>query len=100
MKKRWPFLLILILLVGAGITFRWWFPPLVGFAGANADAIQGLAGLIQIVIWLGSAVLFWFGFLRKPKEEPTAPVQPQGVLSNARLKGDGAVAQGRACQVK
>jgi hypothetical protein len=94
MKKRWPFVLILILLVGAGITFHWWFPPLVSFAGTNADAIQGLSGLIQIVIWLGSVVLFWIGFLRKPKEAPKPLVQPQDAGYKARLKGNGAIAQG------
>ncbi|HVM71579.1 MAG TPA: SUMF1/EgtB/PvdO family nonheme iron enzyme [Anaerolineales bacterium] len=88
MKKRWPFLLILILLVGAGISFRWWFSPLVHFAGTNADAIQGLASLIQIIIWLGSVVLFWLGFLRKSKQESQPGTQPQASERSAQVSGN------------
>ena len=94
MKTRWPFFLVLAVLVAAGLTFHLWFPPLMNFVGANAEVIQGAASLIQIVIWVGSAVLVWFGFLCKKKENPKLLAQPKAGKSSARLEGDGAIAQG------
>jgi len=113
MKKRWPFLLFLIILIGVGVSFHWWFPSLMGFVGANSDTIQGLSDLIQIIIWVGSAVLFWFGLLRKPKEAQIYSPRERnhneqvngddiransphidGYSANADMHGDGAIVQG------
>jgi len=45
----------------------------MAFVGANSDAIQGLADLVQIVIWLGAGALIWFGWLHRPKTSTPQP---------------------------
>jgi hypothetical protein len=76
MRKRWLFALILLGLVIVGITFSNWFPILMEFVGANNETIQGLASLIQIIIWVGAAALTWFGLLphKSGKTDQTIPI--------------------------
>ena len=73
MKQRWLFVPILLILIIAGLTFSQWFPPLVAFVGANYDSLQGLASLIQIILWVGAGALAWFGLLRRSKVDKTTP---------------------------
>ncbi|MEW5958348.1 MAG: SUMF1/EgtB/PvdO family nonheme iron enzyme [Chloroflexota bacterium] len=55
-------LLILILILLA-LTAGWWLAPLLAFAGANADVIQGLTGLVQLALWALAAVVGVGGWL-------------------------------------
>ena len=90
MKNRIYFGAGLVLLVVAGLTFQNWFPWLAQFIGTNKDLIDGLSGLIQLVIWLGGALMFWLGWLRKPASQPSAAPAPQQQLGerSASVEGD------------
>lgn len=77
MKPRWLFLFVLLVVVIAAVTFSWWFPALMTFIGANSNAIQGLADLIQLILWLGAGILLWFGLLRRPKQDQENPKSQQ-----------------------
>ncbi len=93
MNRRWWFLILFLALVIAGLAFRFWFPALMTFVGANSDAIQGLAALVQIVIWLGAGALIWFGWLRQPKTsspQPT-PALPVQDISSTPASGERSV---------
>jgi hypothetical protein len=49
-KKRTFWLIVVLALGGLGALASRWLPPLLAFAGAHSDAIQGLTGLGQIVL--------------------------------------------------
>jgi hypothetical protein len=74
-NRRWWLsrLLISAILIGAAVTLSYWFNPFLAFLGANADAIQTLADLIQIILWIAAAVV-WFVFYKK--ENPAASGNP------------------------
>jgi len=74
--KRWFILIPLILLAGLALTASVWLPPLLTFVGANTDLIQGVQAAIQLVLWLGVAVVAILGYVRGRKALPT-PVVPQ-----------------------
>jgi transcriptional regulator with XRE-family HTH domain len=91
MKRRWFFLLIGISLIVVGATSGLWFTRLIRFVTANANLIQGLASLVQLVLWCISAVVLWFGVLRKPKPEwkNPSPHQLEKVVDiSPYLEGD------------
>lgn len=57
-------LLVAGVIAALGFFVRSWLPPLLRFAGANADAIQGMSGIVQLFIWGLAAVVFvvlWIG---------------------------------------
>ena len=64
-------------------TSAFWAPPLLAFAGANSDTIQGLTGLIEIALWAGSAVVFVAG-LWWVKKTPAGGIVQQNSGDNAR----------------
>ena len=76
MLKRWllPGALALVLLL-LGLLAPWWWPRLLSLAGTHSARIEGLAGLVQIVLWLGAAAVFvvrlWLS-RNAPKVEPEA----------------------------
>lgn len=61
-------LLKALLVAGAvailAISARFWLPPLLTFAGANADTLQGLTSAVQLALWVGIALLFIFMWIR------------------------------------
>src|SRR6186997_709459 len=65
MLKEWllPSALVLVLALLGWLAPQWW-PRLLELAGTHSAQIEGLAGLIQIVLWLGAAVVavvrLWF----------------------------------------
>jgi len=64
-------------------TSAFWAPPLLAFAGANSDTIQGLTGLIEIALWAGSAIVFVAG-LWWVKKTPAGGIVQQNSGDNAR----------------
>ncbi|HEX4953386.1 MAG TPA: SUMF1/EgtB/PvdO family nonheme iron enzyme [Thermoanaerobaculia bacterium] len=77
MIRRWllPGLVALGLVV-VGVFVPTWLPPLLKFAGTNSATIEGLAGLVQIVVWLGAAaVLLWERWRGRRAAEETQPPQ-------------------------
>lgn len=55
---RWFVAVLLIAgLIGLALTTGWWLDPLLAYAGANADVIQGLTGLAQLGLWVLAAVV-------------------------------------------
>ena len=65
MQKWIVTLLVVVVLVVLAITSAFWLPGLLEFAGANADTIQGLTGLGQLILWAGAIGVFVFGLWRK-----------------------------------
>lgn len=62
MNRRLVLLILVLLLVVVAIfTLRSWAPPFFQFLGANADTIQALQSLIQILLWLAAATVFLLG---------------------------------------
>ncbi|HEX9975558.1 MAG TPA: hypothetical protein VGD14_26135, partial [bacterium] len=95
MMKKWILLLSLItIIVIAGATSRVWVTPLLQFVGTESDTIQGLADLIQIVLWIGAGVIIIFGFFRKKKtgdeKPPTSKMKIQDIDGNRNvtIQGD------------
>ena len=77
--KRW-FVFAALALVAALLALfagTWW-PWLSGFVGAESDLIQGLASLIQIVLWLGAAVLAVLGYVNRRTSGADEPRTTQG----------------------
>ena len=65
MKKWWTLILLALLLAMLALSSGIWLPWLLSFIGANSDVIQGLADLVQIVLWVAAAVLGIWGYLRR-----------------------------------
>ncbi|MEW5961549.1 MAG: hypothetical protein AB1801_27850 [Chloroflexota bacterium] len=89
MNKRWLLAAILITgLIALGAATPWWLSPVLSFAGANSATIEGLNGLIQMVLWVCAVVVALWGWLTGRKKPP-APTQPAAVRYGARQeRGD------------
>lgn len=88
-----PFLRALLVagvVASLGFFVRSWLPPLLDFAGANADTIEGMAGIVQLSIWGFAGVVFvflWIGgwaslrglFVRGPESVPQVTQDERGV---------------------
>lgn len=83
--RRW--LVTLGLLAGLGglaATAGWWFPRLIQGAGASSSELEGLAALVQLVLWSSAALAFFFRFLlpiwkgNQQAAEPPTPGLPTG----------------------
>jgi formylglycine-generating enzyme required for sulfatase activity len=65
-----------VALASMGAWASWWWPRLLGLAGAHSGQIGGLASLVQIVLWVGAATVFlvrlWLS-RGSPRSDKTAP---------------------------
>ncbi len=91
-------ILVLIILVVLALTTAQWLEPSLAFLGTNADTIQTLADLTQLVLWVGAGAALVAGFVlgwrRRPKAgTPNAAATP---TYDAKVEGGGAVAQDRS----
>src|SRR5436305_6685041 len=87
MLKKWLLSGALVLaLVLLGLSARWWLPPLLDLAGKQSSQIQGLASLVQLVLWIAApiVVVIRLGLLRRP--EPPAPARPDAPPSIEHLE--------------
>ena len=57
-KEKKLFLGILLFLVLMACTVQQWLPVILNFINLNTSLIQGLASVIQIVLWFGAFILF------------------------------------------
>lgn len=48
---------LVVVLVALGATAPYWLLPLIEFAGSHSSHLEGLAALVQIVLWGGAGVL-------------------------------------------
>jgi len=104
MWRKLVLVFTLIVLILAGFGFHHWFPLLMAFVGNNTDLIQGLANLVQILIWIAAGVVAWIGLLRPnhnqaseipaDKQRINDKLQETYVKNDTMLEGDGAIAQG------
>lgn len=83
-------LAVVLGLAGLGAFASRWLPPLLAFAGAHSDAIQGLTGLGQIALWAAAVGLAGYRFWRHGEERDPAA----GSGATQAVIRDGAVAQG------
>ncbi len=93
--KKWILLVSLIaIIVIAGATSRLWLTPLLEFVGAKSDLIQGLADLIQIVLWVGAGVIILFGIFKQKKKDDNKPPKSKKKIQqttgdrNVSIQGD------------
>ncbi|MCI0495938.1 NACHT domain-containing protein, partial [candidate division KSB1 bacterium] len=85
MMKKWILLVSLItIIVIAGATSRVWVTPLLQFIGTESDTIQGLADLIQIVLWIGAGVVIVFGIFKKKKKDDEKPPPSKAKIQDVR----------------
>jgi hypothetical protein len=99
MLKKWllPGALVLVLIL-LGLLAPWWWPRLLDLAGTHSARIEGLAGLVQIVLWLGAAAVFAVRLLR-PRSSPRAEPEARSSLvaeGASQLATDHGVAGGQA----
>src|SRR5436305_15137509 len=84
-------LAVVLGLAGLGAFASRWLPPLLAFAGAHSDAIQGLTGLGQIALWGAAVGLAGYRFWRRG--EGGDPAAAGSATARTAVR-DGAVAQG------
>lgn len=97
MLKKWllPGALVLALAF-LGLSAPWWWPRLLDLAGTHSARIEGLAGLVQLALWLGAAAVVAVRLFRR---DPWAAEPP--ARSSVKAKGgsqvavDGGVASGQ-----
>ena len=73
--KRWIILIAVALVVAAlALTTPTWLSPFLTFVGANANVIQGLQSLVQLVLWIVAGGLTLWGIVRRrTSQAPAAP---------------------------
>jgi len=53
-----------------GVLARWWWPWLLGLAGAHSSEIGGLTSLVQLLLWIAAGIVFIARLWRPRKEAP------------------------------
>ncbi|MBK7203227.1 MAG: hypothetical protein IPH87_22335, partial [Anaerolineae bacterium] len=54
-KQSWAItLLVILILAGLALTAGRWVPFLARFVQLNTDLIQGLADLVQLLLWIAA----------------------------------------------
>lgn len=94
MLKKWLVTGALVLALGGlGALVPWWWPRLLDLAGTHSAKIEGLAGMVQIAIWIGGLLFLVYRFLRgRPESDSPAPLPSASI--HAGVQGSGALAQG------
>jgi formylglycine-generating enzyme required for sulfatase activity len=92
--KKWviPGLIVVVLAL-LGWTAPLWAPPVLGFITDNTDLIQGLTDAVQLLLWIGAAIVGGVRVWQGRKDQAAALPGPSSSYS-AQLSGSGAVAQG------
>jgi hypothetical protein len=85
--KKWLItILVVVVLAGMAASAGWWFPPLLGFVGANSDLIQGLTDLIQLGLWGVTGLAAVVGLWRSGRREPaTSTVRQTKQRSSSKV---------------
>ncbi len=83
MSFRWllPGALVLALAF-LGLLAPWWWPRLLDLAGTQSARIEGLAGLVQIVLWLGAAAVAVVRLGLRRGTRPAEPLAPPSVMAH------------------
>src|SRR4051794_11571631 len=81
MLKKWLLSGALILaLVLLGLLASWWLPPLLDLAGTQSSRIQGLASLVQMMLWVVAVIVAGIRFgLRPGARKPERPDAPPSI---------------------
>ena len=84
MLKKWllPGALVLALVLLAWSS-QWWLPPLLDLAGAESSKIQGLASLVQLVLWIAAPIVVVIRLLRPGARKPEPSALPEAPPSIA-----------------
>lgn len=72
--KKWLSLVLSVLVFAVlAKTAERWLPPFLQFIKLNSDLIQGLTDLVQLVLWVATALVAAFGFWRtqQPPQQGT-----------------------------
>ena len=71
MFKKWGWLLVIGVVLGAmAATLRWWWPLLLGFLNVQSATLQVLANFIQIALGVGTFFSWLFAWRLRKKETP------------------------------
>lgn len=94
MLKKWLVTGALVLALGGlGALVPWWWPRLLDLAGTHSAKIEGLAGMVQIAIWIGGILFLVYRFLRgRPETDSSTP--SSSVSTTADVQGPGNLTQG------
>ena len=70
-KQSWAIpILVILALVGLALTAPRWVPFLARFVQLNTDLIQGLADLVQLLLWIAAGALVLLRGLGWRREAP------------------------------
>lgn len=94
--KRWIVIFLTsISLIILAITASKWLKPFLDFVGLNANVIQGMQSLVQLLLWIIVFVLWFWGYLRNQRKGtiedyessdlPNQKFNPENAVS---VKGD------------
>lgn len=75
MRKQKSFAIFLALIAAMAVlagSAHHWLPQVLTFVGANTDVIQGLTDFIQILLWIGTLLIFAAKFYFQPSEGKTS----------------------------
>jgi hypothetical protein len=84
---NWGLLIVLLaVLLLAGFTARQWAPHLIGFISSNAELIQAISSLVQLVIWFIAGLIFILALIFRSEIQTAKPTQPDVPLSHTPTK--------------
>ena len=88
--KLWLNLLILLVLILAiGILADWWLPAVKSFAGLNSNSIQGISGILQIVLAVAAVLdIIWGIWTQRKKSREKESLLPPVNQTITGGKGD------------
>ncbi|WP_423226106.1 NACHT domain-containing protein [Candidatus Amarolinea aalborgensis] len=76
-KQSWAIpILVILALVGLALTAPRWVPFLARFVQLNTDLIQGLADLVQLLLWIAAGALVLLRGLGWRREAPGSQASP------------------------
>lgn len=83
--KKWILTgLVLIVLIGLALSAHRWLSPFFGFAGANANVIQSVTGLVQVVLGIAACIAAFTG-LRSSSKANSRNVNISGNAQNNKI---------------
>ena len=91
--QRWLGISLLIALAIAALTAAWWLTPLLRFLGAQDESVQNLSAFVQMVIWLGAALVFIVQLLQRRRHRAPSSNAPAVSSSHKKITVHGNDAQ-------
>ncbi len=91
--QRFLGIILLVSLAIAALTAQWWLTSLLGFLGAQDESMQNLSAFVQMLIWLGAALVFIMQRIQRRRRHATSESAPASSSSHKEIKTLGTNAQ-------